>query len=57
MARRKTAINFKSKAAYRRWLRYGHTSGVFKKVPGNTPVKIRGIAKRVSHGKPYRGRR
>lgn len=43
--------NFKSKAAYKKWLAYGHISGVFENTPGNQPVKIKGKAKKVNHGK------
>lgn len=47
----KTAKNFKSAAGYKKWLAYGHIHGDFAKSPGNTPVKIRGKAKKVSHMK------
>ena len=48
----KSAKNFGSKAAYGRWLAYGHIHGDFARSPGNTPVKIKGKAKKVKHGKP-----
>lgn len=41
--------NFKSKAAYKKWLGYGHATGVFERTPGNTPVSIKGLLKRVEH--------
>jgi hypothetical protein len=41
--------NFKSNAAYRKWLAYGHASGEFAKTPGNQPVKIKGKKKKVKH--------
>lgn len=47
----KTAMNFKSKAAMKKWMAFGHMSGVFAKSKGNTPVKIRGKAHKVKHSK------
>lgn len=41
--------NFRSKASYRRWLGYGHATGVFTATPGHQRVKIRGKPHRVSH--------
>ena len=41
--------NFKSKEAYRKWLAYGHLSGVFKKTPGHQKVTIKGKPHRVKH--------
>jgi hypothetical protein len=48
--------NFKSKAAYKKWLAYGHASGEFKKTPGHQSVSIRGKRKKVKHemGGKYR---
>lgn len=43
--------NFKSAAAYKRWLGYGHASGEFAKTPGHQQVSIRGKKKRVKHKK------
>lgn len=45
----KSAINFKSQGAYKKWLAYGHMNGDFAKSPGNTPVKIQGKAHNVIH--------
>lgn len=47
----KKAMNFKSNEAYKKWLGYGHSTGVFEKTPGNTPVKIKGETKKVKHKK------
>lgn len=41
--------NFKSKAAYKAWLAYGHASGEFEKTPGNQPVSIKGKSHKVKH--------
>ena len=49
MGRKRKVMNFKSKKAYRRWLRYGHATGVFKRTPGHVRVKIRGRRHRVKH--------
>ena len=43
--------NFKSAAAYKRWLGYGHASGEFAKTPGHQQVSIRGKKKEVKHKK------
>lgn len=40
--------HFKSIAGYKRWLAYGHMSGVFK-VPGSQKVFIRGLLRKVKH--------
>ena len=42
-------MNFKSKAAYNAWLKYGHASGEFAKTPGNQPVSIQGKSHGVQH--------
>lgn len=42
-------MNFKSNAAYKAWLGYGHASGEFAKTPGNQPVSIKGKSHNVSH--------
>jgi hypothetical protein len=47
----KTPRNFKSNAAYDRWLAAGHMHGFFKRSPGNTPVKIKGKPRKVKHSK------
>jgi hypothetical protein len=47
----KTARNFKSKEAYKKWAAYGNIHGEFKKSPGNTPVKIKGKAHKVNHAR------
>lgn len=49
----KKTMNFKSTEAYRKWLAHGHIHGDFKKSPGNTPVKIKGKAKKVKHSNGY----
>ena len=41
--------NFRSKAAYHRWLAFGHIHEVFKKTPGHQKVKIRGKVHKVNH--------
>jgi len=43
--------NFKSAAAYKKWLGYGHASGEFAKTPGHQKVSIRGKRKKVQHKK------
>lgn len=45
----KSAMNFKDKAHYKKWLAFGHMHGAFKKSPGNTPVKIKGKSHKVKH--------
>lgn len=45
----KKGMNFKSKAGYKKWLAFGHMSGVFAKTPGNTPVKVKGKTRKVKH--------
>jgi hypothetical protein len=47
----KSAMNFKNIGKYKKWLAYGHIHGSFKRSPGNTPVRIRGKARKVKHGK------
>ena len=42
-------MNFKSNAAYKAWLGYGHASGEFAKTPGNQPVSIKGKSHNVQH--------
>jgi hypothetical protein len=42
-------MNFKSNAAYKKWLGYGHASGEFAKTPGNQPVSIKGKSHKVKH--------
>ena len=43
------AMNFKSPAAYKAWLAYGHATGEFEKTPGNQPVSIQGKSHKVQH--------
>jgi hypothetical protein len=43
------ARNFKSKAAYKRWLAYGHIHKVFERTPGNQRIKIKGKPHKVKH--------
>lgn len=42
-------MDFKSKAAYKKWLAYGHASGEFAKTPGHQSVSIKGKKKKVKH--------
>jgi len=49
-------MNFRSKEAYLRWLRYGHATGVFARTPGHVKVYIRGRPHRVKHARPKRRR-
>ncbi len=42
-------MNFKSKAAYQKWLAYGHMHGDFERTPGDQPVSIRGKKHKVKH--------
>lgn len=42
-------LNFKSPAAYKAWLAYGHASGEFAKTPGHQNVSIKGNPKKVQH--------
>lgn len=42
-------MNFSSNANYKKWLAYGHATGVFERTPGNTPVSINGKHKKVQH--------
>jgi hypothetical protein len=44
-----TARNFKSKAAYKRWLAYGHMSGEFEETPGHQKITIKGKPHKVKH--------
>jgi hypothetical protein len=48
MTARKT-VNFKSKAAYERWLSYGHANGLFTGKGEN--ITIRGKKHKVVHEK------
>ena len=43
------AMNFKSPAAYKAWLAYGHATGEFERTPGNQKVSIGGKAHNVKH--------
>ena len=43
------SLNFKSPAAYKAWLAYGHASGEFAKTPGHQKVSIKGNPKTVQH--------
>ena len=49
MGRKIKKMNFRSKKAYRRWLAYGHATGVFAKTPGHVKVYIRGRPHKVKH--------
>ena len=56
MGLKRKKMNFRSKAAYRRWLAYGHATGVFAKTPGHVKVYIRGKPHKVKHVN-YRARK
>ena len=56
MGRKIKKMNFRSKAAYLRWLRYGHATGVFERTPGHVKVYIRGRPHRVKHVRRRRRR-
>jgi hypothetical protein len=43
------SMNFKSPAAYKAWLGYGHASGAFDRTPGNQKVSIKGEPHKVQH--------
>ncbi len=43
--------HFHSKAAYERWLAYGHIHRLFERTPGHQRVYIRGKRHRVKHSK------
>jgi hypothetical protein len=43
------AMNFKSPAAYKAWLGYGHASSAFERTPGNQKVSIQGEPHKVQH--------
>ena len=45
----KKTMHFKSKAAYKRWLAYGHIHGVFEKAKGSQKVIIKGKTHKVKH--------
>lgn len=55
----KTARNFKSVTAYKNWVKAAHSipsktspgKSVAEASPGNTPVKIKGKARKVNHSK------
>ena len=49
MGKKIKKMNFRSKKAYRRWLAYGHATGVFAKTPGHVKVYIRGRPHKVKH--------
>jgi len=51
MGRKVKKMNFKSKKAYSKWLRYGHATGVFKKTRGHVQVYIRGKKHKVKHSR------
>ena len=57
MGLKRKKMNFRSKAAYLRWLRYGHATGVFARTPGHVKVYIRGRPHRVKHVRYSRARR
>lgn len=42
-------IRFKDKESYRKWLAFGHRSGVFEATPGHQRVMIRGKKYKVVH--------
>ena len=45
----KKTLNFKSRAAYLRWIKFGHASGDFKRVKGDQKIKIKGKKHKVKH--------
>jgi hypothetical protein len=51
MGRKIKRMNFRSKKSYKRWLAYGHATGVFEKTPGHVEVYIRGRKHKVNHRK------
>lgn len=42
-------LNFKNKSNYQKWLGYGHASGEFTKVKGDTDIYIDGKKHKVNH--------
>ena len=57
MGKKIKEMNFRSKEAYLRWLRYGHATGVFERTPGHVKVKIRGKPHKVKHTRPRKRKR
>jgi len=57
MGRKIKNMNFRSKKAYLRWLRFGHATGVFERTPGHVKVYIRGRPHRVKHVRKRRRRK
>jgi len=57
MGRKIKKMNFRSKKAYLRWLRFGHATGVFERTPGHVKVYIRGRSHRVKHVRKRRRRK
>jgi hypothetical protein len=47
----KSAMNFRNKGAYQKFLAYGHMHQVFENTPGNTPIKIKGQTHKVVHAR------
>lgn len=47
-------MNFKSKAAYKKWLAHGHIHGEFAATPGHQKVSIKGESRKVEHEKKAR---
>lgn len=43
------SIHFNSKEAYKKWLGYGHATGIFERTPGNQKVSIEGKNHKVKH--------
>jgi len=56
MGLKRKKMNFRSKAAYRKWLAWGHIHGVFARTPGHVKVYIKGRPHKVKHVN-YRARR
>jgi len=50
-------MNFKNWKSYRRWLAYGHATGVFERTPGHVKVYIRGKPHKVKHAKRKKKRK
>ncbi len=57
MGRKIKKMNFRNKKAYRRWLAYGHSTGVFERTPGHVKVYIKGKPHRVKHSQKRKRRR
>jgi hypothetical protein len=43
------SLNFKSNDAYKKWIAYGHATGIFESTPGNQKISIKGNKHKVKH--------